>query len=286
MFTDDTLAEKTILITGGGSGLGLAMAKKFSSIGANIGICGRTESKLNNAADEIADQGDIQVETYPCDVRDHEGVNEMVESIVEDFGAMDGLVNNAAGNFLAASEDLTPGGFKSIIDIVLHGSFNCTHAFGNYLIDNDREGNILSIVTTYADDAGSAFVLPSACAKSGVLTMTRSLAYEWATYDIRLNAIAPGPFPTKGAWTRLMPDESFEEEYLSGIPAGRYGDPEELANLAAFLMSDLSPYLTGDCITIDGGERLSAGQFNFIDKMGSREELKGFFEMMHKKSGG
>ena len=280
MFKEDTLKDKTILITGGGSGLGLEMAKKFASLGANIAICGRTESKLINAAEEIASKGDIQVETYVCDVRDYERVKEMTHSIADDFGAMDGLVNNAAGNFLSASEDLTPGGFKAIIDIVLHGSFNCTHAFGNYLIDNEREGNILSIVTTYAEDTGSAFVLPSACAKSGVLTMTRSLAYEWATYGIRLNAIAPGPFPTEGAWTRLVPDESFEEKFLSKIPAGRYGEPEELANLAAFLMSDMSPYLTGDCITIDGGERLAAGQFNFIDQLAPREKLKEFFKAM------
>ena len=283
MFKEDTLKDKTILVTGGGSGLGLEMSKKFASLGANIAICGRTESKLENAANEILEQGDIQVGTYQCDVRDHDRVTEMVAEIVDDFGAMDGLVNNAAGNFLAASEDLTPGGFKAIIDIVLHGSFNCTHAFGNYLIDNEREGNILNIVTTYADDFGSAFVLPSACAKSGVLTMTRSLAYEWATYRIRLNAIAPGPFPTEGAWTRLVPDENFEEKFLARIPTGRYGEPEELANLAAFLMSDLSPYLTGDCITIDGGERLAAGQFNFIDKMAPREKLKDFFSMMKQK---
>lgn len=280
MFKEDTLQDKTILITGGGSGLGLEMAKKFASLGAGIAICGRTESKLKNAAEEISSQGEGQVETYVCDVRNYERVSRMITEITEDFGGMDGLVNNAAGNFLAASEDLTPGGFKAIIDIVLHGSFNCTHCFGNYLIDNDRKGNILSIVTTYAEDTGSAFVLPSACAKSGVLTMTRSLAYEWATYGIRLNAIAPGPFPTEGAWTRLVPDESFEEKFLSKIPAGRYGEPEELANLAAFLMSDMSPYLTGDCITIDGGERLAAGQFNFIDQLAPREQLKQFFNAM------
>ncbi len=280
MFKEGTLNNQTILITGGGSGLGLEMAKKFASLGADIAICGRTESKLENAAEEIADQDDVQVEIYPCDVRNHNRVKEMIGEIVDDFGAMDGLVNNAAGNFLSASEDLTPGGFKAIIDIVLHGSFNCTHAFGNYLIDSEREGNVLSIVTTYAEDTGSAFVLPSACAKSGVLTMTRSLAYEWATYGIRLNAIAPGPFPTEGAWTRLVPDESFEEKFLAKIPAGRYGEPDELANLAAFLMSDMAKYLTGDCITIDGGERLAAGQFNFIDQLTSREKLKEFFKEM------
>lgn len=280
MFTTDTLQDQTILITGGGSGLGLEMAKKFASLGAHIAICGRTESKLENAAKEIAEEGDRQVETYVCDVRDYERVKEMVDGIISDFGSMEGLVNNAAGNFLAASEDLSPGGFKAIVDIVLHGSFNCTHVFGNYLIDQGKSGSVLSIVTTYAEGTGSAFVLPSACAKAGVLTMTRSLAYEWATYNIRLNAIAPGPFPTEGAWTRLVPDDSFEEKFLSKIPAGRYGEPEELANLAAFLMSDMVPYITGECVVIDGGERLSAGQFNFIDKLAPREKLKQFFEAL------
>jgi NAD(P)-dependent dehydrogenase (short-subunit alcohol dehydrogenase family) len=284
MFTSDTLQDQTILITGGGSGLGLEMAKKFASLGANIAICGRTVSKLENASEDIADQGDGQVEIYECDVRDYDRVKEMIGEIVDNFGAMDGLVNNAAGNFLAASEDLSPGGFKAIIDIVLHGSFNCTHAFGNYLIDNDRKGNVLSIVTTYAEDTGSAFVLPSACAKSGVLTMTRSLAYEWATYGIRLNAIAPGPFPTKGAWTRLVPDESFEEKFLAKVPMDRYGEPDELANLATFLMSDMAEYMTGECVVIDGGEKLAAGQFNFIDQLAPREKLKEFFAAMKKKT--
>lgn len=282
MFTDDTLREQTILITGGGSGLGLEMARKFASLGANIAICGRTESKLEEAAGEIDGMGPGGVFTYVCDVRHHDRVTEMVDAVAGEFGGMDGLVNNAAGNFLAASEDLSPGGFKAVVDIVLHGSFNCTHAFGNYLIDNDRPGSVLSIVTTYAEGTGSAFVLPSACAKSGVLTMTRSLAYEWATYNIRLNAIAPGPFPTEGAWTRLVPDDNFEEKFLSKIPAGRYGEPEELANLAAFLMSDMAPYITGECVVIDGGERLGAGQFNFIDKLAPRAQLKQFFESMKK----
>jgi len=284
MFTSDTLADHTILITGGGSGLGLAMAKKFSSLGSNIAICGRTEEKLQKAVNEIEKAAnDSSVKYYVADVRDYDRIKEMIGEIVSDFGEMTGLVNNAAGNFLSASEDLSPGGFKAVVDIVLHGSFNCTHVFGNYLIDEEKKGNILNMVTTYSEDTGSAFVLPSACGKAGVLAMTRTLAYEWATYDIRLNAIAPGPFPTKGAWERLVPDESAEKKFLSKIPAGRYGDKEELANLATLLMSDMAPYITGECVVIDGGERLSAGQFNFIDKLGSREELKGFFKMMHKK---
>jgi NAD(P)-dependent dehydrogenase (short-subunit alcohol dehydrogenase family) len=282
MFKEDTLKDEVILITGGGSGLGLSMAKKFASLGSDIAVCGRTEEKLEHAAKELSEFG-TDVKWYATDVRDYDAIGEMFDFIIKDFGKVTGLVNNAAGNFLSASEDLSPGGFKTVVDIVLHGSFNCTHHFGNYLIDSEAEGNILNIVTTYAEDAGSAFVLPSACGKAGVLAMTRSLAFEWAEYGIRLNAIAPGPFPTEGAWTRLFPDKKFEQKYLDKIPAGRYGEHDELANLAAFLMSDMAPYITGECVTIDGGEKLSGGQFNFIDSMMDRKKLKAMFKMMKGK---
>lgn len=281
MFKEDTLDGKTILVTGGGSGLGLAMARMFSNTGARVAICGRNEDRLKTAAGAIAASGN-PVYTFPVDVRDYDAVSAMIDIIEAEFGVLNGLVNNAAGNFLYPSEDLSPNAFKTVVDIVLHGTFNCTQQFGKRLIESGRSGSVLNIVTTYTQ-TGSAFVMPSACAKAGVLAMTNSLAAEWGEYNIRLNSIAPGPFPTEGAWTRLMPDPKIEEDYLKKIPAGRYGEHDELASLAVFLMSDMSPYITGECVTIDGGERLMAGQFNSLMQMAPRKQLKGFFQMMKPK---
>ena len=280
MLDKHTLQDDTILITGGGSGLGLAMARTFASLGAHIAICGRTEQKLIDATEEISQKNEqIKVEYYVQDVRDYGGVSEMIDSIWSDFGKLNGLVNNAAGNFLSAAEDLTPGGFKAVVDIVLHGSFNCAHSFGKRAIKAEQSGSILNIVTTYTE-TGSGYVLPSASAKAGVLAMGNTLAYEWAQFGIRVNAIAPGPFPTEGAWSRLVPDEDAEQQFLSKIPMNRYGDHKELANLAAFLMSDMSPYITGECVTIDGGEHLKSGQFNFLDEMVPRPKLRKLFKAM------
>lgn len=284
MFTPDTLNGKSILITGGGSGLGLSMAKHFAAHGANVAICGRTEDKLREAAKEIeaVKQPHVKVLTHPVDVRDFDAVGVMMKRLVEEFGSLEGLVNNAAGNFLSPSEDISPNGFKSVVDIVLHGTFNCTQHFGNYLINNERQGSILSIVTTYTE-TGSAFVLPSACAKAGVYALTTTLAYEWGTYGIRVNSIAPGPFPTEGAWSRLMPTKELQEMYIKRVALGRVGKHEELANLAVFLMSDMAGYITGECVTIDGGERLAGGEFNLFVSGFDRKPLKQMFHAMKPK---
>jgi NAD(P)-dependent dehydrogenase (short-subunit alcohol dehydrogenase family) len=284
MFTPDTLQGKSILVTGGGSGLGLSMAKHFAAHSANVAICGRTEDKLLQAAKEIeaVKQPNVKVVTHGVDVRDYDAVGVMIKRLVEEFGALDGLVNNAAGNFLSPSEDISPNGFKSVVDIVLHGTFNCTQHFGNYCINSGRAGSILNIVTTYTE-TGSAFVLPSACAKAGVYAMTTTLAYEWGIYGIRVNSIAPGPFPTEGAWSRLMPTKELQDMYIKRVALGRVGKHEELANLAVFIMSDLAAYITGECVTIDGGERLAGGEFNLFVTAFDRKSLKEMFYAMKPK---
>lgn len=267
MLRDDALKGKVIAITGGGTGLGRSMGEYFLKLGADLAICGRREEKLTLAATEMTKSFGGNVHTYPCDVRNYEEVEGFLKSIIDRFGKVDVLVNNAAGNFISPSERLSPGAFDAVIDIVLKGSKNCTLAFGKHWIKNEqRDKVVLSIATTYAR-TGSAFVVPSAMAKAGVVAMTRSLAVEWAKYGIRFNAIAPGPFPTKGAWSRLLPGNMSEKLDLEQeIPLKRSGERQELANLAAYLVSDFAAYMNGEVVTIDGGEWLQgAGQMNFLD---------------------
>lgn len=278
MFKENTLSGKTIIITGGGSGLGFYMAKALVGVGANVAICGRRENVLQSAIKELLNLGG-KAKYYVLDVRNYEDVANVFKQIIADFGSFDGLINNAAGNFLSAAEEISPNGFKTVVDIVLHGTFNCSQQAGKHWIATKGSGAILNIVTTYTE-TGCAFVLPSACAKAGVYALTNTLAYEWAAYNIRVNSIAPGPFPTEGAWSRLMPGDSFETTYLSKLPTKRYGRPEELTNLVVFLMSDMAPYITGECVTIDGGERLSAGMFNYMASQMPRENLKAAFAAM------
>jgi NAD(P)-dependent dehydrogenase (short-subunit alcohol dehydrogenase family) len=272
VFAPGLLAGRVALVTGGGSGLGLSMARTFADLGARVAIIGRNEERLAAAAPHIDASGE-RVLAVPADVRDPEAVQLAVDQITEQWGEVAILVNNAAGNFLAATEDLSANAFNAIVQPVLYGTFHATLAVGRRLIASGRGGVILNILTTYAW-TGSAFVVPSAAAKAGVLAMTRSLAVEWATYGIRVNAIAPGPFPTEGAWQRLMPTPELEAGGLARIPVGRFGRHEELANLAAFLVSDAAPYITGECVTIDGAAWLaSGGLFNGLAGA-PREALK------------
>ena len=284
MFDTKVLAERSVLVTGGGSGLGLAMAKKFVAHGAKVTIAGRTLDRLEKAAREIvtvAREGG-EVEVVPADVREPDEVDNLVRHVISRFGKVDSLVNNAAGNFLVTSEDLTPNGFDAVVKTVLHGSVYCTLAVGRHLLERKAPGTIVSVVTTYAW-TGTGFALPSACAKAGVLAMTRSLAVEWGHAGIRLNAVAPGPIPTEGAWARLMAFPEAEKNTIDRIPLGRLGTPEELANLVTFLLSDLCPYQTGDCITMDGGEWLAgAGEFSDYRKI-PRDVFKAALEKMRPK---
>ena len=281
MFSPNILANRSLVVTGGGSGLGLAMAKTFAAHGARVTIAGRSLERLQRAAPEIAEgarEGGA-VETFAADVRDAAQAEALIARAAERFGVVDGLVNNAAGNFLAFSEELTPNGFDAVVRTVLYGTVHCTLALGRHLLARGRGGAVVSIATTYAW-TGTAYALPSACAKAGVLAMTRSLAAEWGHAGIRLNAIAPGPIPTVGAFSRLLPDEEAQRNALERIPLGRFGRPEEIANLATFLLSDLCPYQTGDCVTMDGGEWLAgAGEFSDYRKI-PRPVLKARFDAL------
>ena len=267
MYEKDLLNGKTIVVTGGGTGLGKSMSRRFGELGANIVISGRRKEKLEDTADEFSKLG-IDVLTCPGDVRKLEDVELMTSQALDKFGTIDCLLNNAAGNFISPTEMLSPNAFKVVIDIVLMGTWNCTSTIGKEMIKN-KKGNVLSIVTTYAW-TGSPYVVPSASAKAGVLAMTRSLAVEWGKHNIRFNAIAPGPFPTKGAWSRLMPPgfEDFEDGMKDKIPMKRFGERHELENLASYLMSDGSAYINGEVVTIDGGEWLAgAAEFSQLSKI-------------------
>ncbi|SHI65970.1 SDR family oxidoreductase [Aquimarina spongiae] len=267
MLRDGALEGKNIVVTGGGSGLGKSMTKYFLELGAKVAITSRNLEKLQTTAKELEDETGGTCLPLQCDVRHIDQVEAMRDAVIKEFGSVDILLNNAAGNFISPTERLSANAFDTIIDIVLKGTKNCTLAFGKHWIDTKyRNTVVLNIVTTYAW-TGSAYVVPSATAKAGVLAMTRSLAVEWAKYGMRFNAIAPGPFPTKGAWDRLMPDELKEKlDITKQVPLGRVGNHQELANLAAYLVSDFSAYVNGEVMTIDGGEWLKgAGEFNMLE---------------------
>ncbi|PWL32345.1 MAG: short-chain dehydrogenase [Roseivirga sp. XM-24bin3] len=268
MLKDGALKGHTIIVTGGGTGLGRSMGKYFLELGANLVITSRKIEVLEKSAKELEEETGGTVLPVQCDVRDYEQVENVLKVTEERFGQINGLLNNAAGNFVSPTERLSNRAFDTIIDIVLKGTTNFTLALGKKWIEQKQAGTVLNIVTTYAW-TGSGYVVPSACAKAGVLSMTRSLAVEWAKYKIRLNAIAPGPFPTEGAWSRLLPGDlvkKFDPAKL--VPVGRVGEHQELANLAAYLMSDYSAYVNGEVVTIDGGEWLmGAGEFSHLEKI-------------------
>ena len=271
MFKDGLLKGKRILVTGGGSGLGEVMATAYAKLGADIYICGRRGNVLDEAAKKMADASGSKVKGIPCDIRVAEAVDDMIAQIWADGGALDGLVNNAAGNFISRTKDLSPRGFNAIADIVFRGSFYVTLACGKRWIDEKKKGSVISILTTWIWNGGP-FTVPSAMSKAGLNVMTKSLAAEWGPYGIRLNAIAPGPFPTKGAWERLNPQSASRGDSANAIPMGRNGEMDELANLAVFLMADGCDYLTGQTIAIDGGMHLaSGGNFWALSRLGDED---------------
>ena len=266
MFQSNLLKDKRILITGGGTGLGKAAAQRFLELGATVYICGRRHEVLIATEAELRETTGGTIHSRPCDVRDAAAVDEMIDTIWHD-GPLNVLMNNAAGNFLARTEELSLRAFESVMDIVLLGTLHTTMACGKRWLGAGHSAVVLNITTTYTT-TGSAYVVPSAVAKAGVQALTRSLAIEWGNRGIRMNAIAPGPVPTEGAFSRLLPRPELEELAKTRVPLGRFGTLEEFANLATFLISDGSAYINGDVITMDGGEWLQgAGEFTSLGRM-------------------
>ena len=282
MLKPGSLSGKTIVITGGGTGLGRSMGKYFLELGANLVITSRKADVIQNTASELMAETGGKVLAVACDVRKYEEIENVLRETESNFGQIHGVLNNAAGNFISPTERLSHRAFDIVVDIVLKGTYYTTLAAGKNWIAKKQPGVFLNIVTTYAW-TGSGYVVPSACGKAGVLALTRSLAVEWAKYKIRSNAIAPGPFPTEGAWSRLLPVELVKKfDPAERIPLKRVGEHQELANLAAYLMSDYSAYVNGEVITIDGGEWLrNGGEFSHLEAI--PEELWDSIEKMRGK---
>ena len=270
MFKKDLLKGKRILVTGGGTGLGKEMASHYAQHGADLYICGRRENVLKDTATEIEDKYSVKVNYETLDIRASSDVESYIDRIFQE-GPLDGLVNNAAGNFISPTKDLSHKGFDAIANIVFHGTFYITHSVGKRWIEQKLKGSIISILTTWVW-TGSPYVVPSAMSKSGLHAMTQSLAAEWGKYGIKVNAIAPGPFPTKGAWDRLNPGGDNDSDFMGSVPVGRLGEMNELQNLATFLMADGCDYLTGQTIAIDGAQYLTGGgTFSGLDKVSEED---------------
>jgi NAD(P)-dependent dehydrogenase (short-subunit alcohol dehydrogenase family) len=283
MLQPGSLQNKTIIVTGGGTGLGRSMGKYFLELGANLVITSRKQDVIEKTANDLSTETGGAVLAVPCDVRKYEEVEQVIKAAEDRFGTVNAVVNNAAGNFISPTERLSHRAFDIVVDIVLRGTYNTTLAAGKNWIEKKQPGTFLNIVTTYAW-TGSGYVVPSACGKAGVLALTRSLAVEWAKHGIRSNAIAPGPFPTEGAWSRLLPGDLVKKfDPARRVPLKRVGEHQELANLAAYLVSDFSSYVNGEVITIDGGEWLrNGGQFSHLETI--PDELWDQLEKMRGKS--
>ena len=264
MFSADLLAGQTAIITGGGTGIGLAMAHRFASLGANVVLASRTQSHLDHGAAAIAAHvPGASVLTVAMDVRKPEDVDRMVHDAVTRFGRVDILINNAAGNFVCKAEELSPNGWNSVINIVLNGTFYCSRAVGRHMIAAGHGGAIVSILANYVW-TGSAGTIHSAAAKAGVMSMTQTLAVEWARYKIRVNAVAPGPIESPGAAKQLWASDADVARITDMVPLKRWGQPSEVADAVTFLVSPLSSYITGDVLTIDGAAWLGRGTFGFV----------------------
>jgi NAD(P)-dependent dehydrogenase (short-subunit alcohol dehydrogenase family) len=266
MLKPGSFKDKTIIITGGGTGLGRSMGKYLLELGANLVISSRKKEVIEKTAEALRKETGGKVLAVACDIRKYEEIERVISAAEKEFGQVHGVLNNAAGNFISPTERLSHRAFDIVVDIVLKGTYYVTLAAGKNWIAKKQAGVFLNIVTTYAW-TGSGYVVPSACGKAGVLALTRSLAVEWAKYNIRSNAIAPGPFPTEGAWSRLLPGDLVKKfDPAARVPLRRVGEHQELANLAAYLLSDYSAYVNGEVVTIDGGEWLrNGGEFNHLE---------------------